>query len=97
MPRTNNNHNNNNNNPPPRREVTPEMIAKRLGLSGQQAAVAIQMLEGKTDGAIAAALAIGETSVRKHLTRAFRKTNTSGRVQLTIRWYETMRELEREI
>ncbi|WP_417628273.1 serine aminopeptidase domain-containing protein [Pararhodobacter aggregans] len=61
------------------------LLALAYGLTGQEATVAAHLAEGMTTDAIAAAMGVGDATVRSHLKRAFEKMGVSSRPELIHR------------
>ena len=67
------------------RSALTERLVKNAGFSRREAQVAALACEGISDKGIAKSLNIGFTTVRTHLSSAFRKLDCSGRTQLAHR------------
>jgi DNA-binding CsgD family transcriptional regulator len=71
-------------------------VARDLGLSPQQKRIVELILRERSDTEIAAALGIGEPTVRTYLTRLYGRFGVRGRLGLVLRVFTaTIRELTR--
>jgi DNA-binding NarL/FixJ family response regulator len=62
-----------------------QAIVASMQLSPQQARIVELVLRGMGDRQIAAAMEIGEPTIRTYLQRIFRRTNARGRMELAMR------------
>src|SRR5690348_5097075 len=67
-----------------------DRIVQSLDLSPQQGRIAALILEGKGDKQIASEMGVRFGTVRTYLSRAFERTRTSGRAELTALLVERM-------